>query len=58
MLKDLECRACDYTKEDHWFDRGVTKAYCPVCGHELHEVFTRPTFVLSGSGWAKDGYRK
>lgn len=56
---DYECSnaGCDYTaeviqtiKEDHL-------TFCPKCSTDsLKRLIGRTSFVLNGSGWAKDNY--
>lgn len=55
---DLQCPACAHRWE---CTRGMNQDNppCPSCGHPTPEQLPAVTsFVLAGSGWAKDGYSK
>ena len=32
--------------------------YCSSCNTKLKRQMSKTTFILKGSGWAKDGYNK
>ena len=55
-LYDLYCN-CGYVKEEVLkLDQEMPS--CPKCGHQMRKAITGTTFILKGSGWAKDGYSK
>jgi len=35
-------------------DKPLSK--CPECGRKCHRLISGSSFILKGSGWAKDGY--
>jgi len=52
-----ECRTCGrFDVEQRVVDEPLT--HCPKCGADVRRLIGSTSFVLKGSGWAKDGYAK
>lgn len=58
-IYEFECEACEETKEIF-----VTRTeqgaviICESCGRPMKKVMSLSSFILKGSGWAKDLYTK
>jgi len=54
-LYDFKCEHCD--KEHELLVKLDAKApECPSCGRSMIRLMSATTFILNGSGWAKDNY--
>lgn len=55
------CGRCDMVREVNYplsdFDKN-RHMLCPACKAETHRLVGGSTFILTGGGWAKDGYSK
>jgi len=53
-----KCTKCEHkeTMQRSISDRDKDLS-CPVCGGEMKREVARSSFVLSGGGWYKDGYK-
>ena len=57
-LFDLTCMMCNYEYEKIVpFDVLEDGWLCPKCGGRTTRGIGNSSFVLNGSGWAKDGYK-
>jgi len=58
-LKDFKCEKCGF-KTEELVRTGQDTYACPECGYTMKalKVPSRTTFVLRGSCWARDGYKK
>lgn len=50
------CDNCDTTVEK--ISKHGDKLKCRKCGLEMHTLLSQTSFILSGKGWASDGYAK
>lgn len=56
-LYTYECKKCHELIEDYYqliTEKDLTR--CPACGGTLVKIMSKCSFILHGSGWAKDGY--
>ena len=54
-LYDFKCEHCD--KEHELFVKLDAKdPECPSCGRSMVRLTSATTFILNGTGWAKDNY--
>ena len=62
MVYEYECLECGNIIEvqQKISDNPLVQSYCDVCKKEVKvkKLISSPTFILKGSGWAKDGYSK
>lgn len=56
-LYDLYCANCNYEQEII-LKLDAEEPSCPECGEKMKKAVSATTFILKGSGWAKDGYSK
>jgi len=63
MLYEYQCHYCGYKikKEQSIKDEPYDRLYCPCCcrfNPVKRLICGGTSFILKGSGWAKDGYQK
>lgn len=54
----FECISCGYTFDIDQSIKDKPLEVCEKCNGHLQKIISGTSFVLSGSGWAKDGYAK
>lgn len=54
-LYDIQCTCGN--KQEILLKLDQKTPLCPKCGHQMKKMMSATTFILKGSGWAKDGYR-
>jgi len=54
-LYEYKCSKCSKTREVREAYGFVGFQMC-ACGNFMHRAVSSPTFILKGSGWAKDLY--
>ncbi len=52
------CRRCGHLFENVQSIKDETRPACPVCGGETERLISLGSFVLKGTGWAKQGYSR
>lgn len=58
MTYEYCCRVCQATWEAEQKITEEPQKKCPDCGAEAAtRLISKSTFILSGDGWSKDGYR-
>lgn len=58
MIYSYKCNKCEheFDKDQSLSDTDETR--CEKCDSDVSRIISAPpTFVLKGSGWAKDGYK-
>jgi len=54
-LYDFKCEHCEH--EEELFIKLYARApECPSCGRSMIKLISATTFILNGTGWAKDNY--
>lgn len=48
---------CECGHKEEVLARAAIKRDCPACGKEMWRQIGCGGFILSGSGWFRDGYR-
>jgi putative FmdB family regulatory protein len=60
MIYEYECLTCHETVEAKQSVKDSPKRllFCPGCGkvRAVKKLISKTSFILKGSGWAKDGY--
>ncbi|NDC23971.1 MAG: zinc ribbon domain-containing protein [Proteobacteria bacterium] len=58
MIYDYKCEKCDREFEEDQRSSDPPLTTCEKCSGNLSRIISAPpTFILKGSGWAKDGYK-
>lgn len=55
-IYNLFCEDCDWVFERICKINEIVK--CGKCGKKMKRLPTQTSFILKGSGWAKDGYAR
>ena len=59
MIYEFECEECKNESEIERSMKDESPVQCPICkSWQMKQLISRTTFVLSGDGWARDGYAK
>jgi len=53
-----KCIPCDHERTVIQKMDDAVDHYCSRCGEKMTRTIAKTSFVLAGSGWYKDGYRK
>ena len=57
MTYEYTCTSCDHEWEAEQSIKDESLKVCPNCGKETAKrLISKSSFVLQGSGWAKDNY--
>lgn len=57
MTYEYACTSCNHEWEAEQSIKDDALKTCPKCGEEsAKRLISKSSFVLSGSGWAKDNY--
>lgn len=56
-IYEYKCTKCEHITEQ-MFSISTFPSFieCPFCTNKAHKIISMNSFVLSGGGWAKDGY--
>lgn len=54
---EFECRHGHVTEKTFPAGSTVQRVSCERCSEKARRIVSRTAFVLSGNGWAKDGYQ-
>ena len=55
MVYEYSCPKCGTIEIEQKLVDPVIKV-CPNCGENIVKQISKPSFILKGSGWAKDAY--
>jgi len=56
-LYEYSCSSCGHTWEENRSIDDPPTQFCPRCRLKTaHRLISKSSFVLKGSGWARDGY--
>jgi putative FmdB family regulatory protein len=59
MTYEYECIACNHQWEAEQSIKDNPLTTCPACKQETAKrLISKSSFILTGSGWAKDNYAK
>lgn len=59
MTYEYECIACNHQWEAEQSIKDNPLTTCPACKQETAKrLISKSSFILAGSGWAKDNYAK
>lgn len=54
---DYKCKKCGTVVELEHSIHDTEKKVCAKCGYALQRLIGTTSFVLNGTGWARDGYK-
>ena len=54
---EYKCKECKTEKEE-FQDYDTPPPKCEKCEKEMVRQISKPSFILKGGGWYKDGYQK